>query len=118
MTVNTCFILGLDGHTTAVFEEVRRFAEEVAPFDVQITLLTPFPGTPLYERLSREGRLLEPGAWHLCTLFDVNYRPTDMTPQDLREGIYWLGDRLYSEEATRNRRRGFFSQFKLERTHS
>ncbi len=118
VTVNTCFILGLDGHTTVVFEEVRRFAEEVAPFDVQITLLTPFPGTPLYERLSREGRILEPGAWHLCTLFDVNYRPTGMTPQELREGIYWLGDRLYSEEATRNRRRGFFSQFKLERTHT
>jgi radical SAM superfamily enzyme YgiQ (UPF0313 family) len=114
VTVNTCFILGLDGHTTEVFEEIRRFAEEVAPFDVQITLLTAFPGTPLYERLNLEGRILTPDAWHLCTLFDVNYRPTGMTPQELREGIYWLGERLYSDDATRRRRKGFFSQFKPE----
>lgn len=116
VTVNTCFILGLDGHTTAVFAEILRFAEEVAPFDVQITVLTPFPGTPLYERLSSEGRILAPGAWHLCTLFDVNYRPTGMTPQELREGIYWLGERLYSGDATRRRRKGFFGQFKPERS--
>ena len=110
VTVNACFILGLDGHSTRVFDEVQDFVEEAAPFDVQITLLTPFPGTPLYDRLRREDRLLDPGAWHLCTLFDVNYRPDGMTPQELREGIYQLGERLYSEEATRRRRAQFFSQ--------
>ncbi|MBI4624869.1 MAG: B12-binding domain-containing radical SAM protein [Verrucomicrobia bacterium] len=115
VTVNACFILGLDGQTTAVFGEILQFVEEVAAFDVQITLLTPFPGTPLYERLRREGRLLEPGAWHLCTLFDVNYQPAGMTPQELREGIYWLGEHLYGEEATRRRRKGFFSQLNRER---
>jgi len=115
VTVNTCFILGLDGCTTDVFDEILRFVEEVNPYDVQITLLTPFPGTPLYERLLREGRVLQPGAWHLSTLFDVNYRPTGMTPQELREGIYRLGEQLYSDDATRHRRKGFYAQFKHER---
>jgi radical SAM superfamily enzyme YgiQ (UPF0313 family) len=115
VTVNTWFILGLDGCTTDVFDEILRFVEEVSPYDVQITLLTPFPGTPLYERLLREGRVLQPGAWHLSTLFDVNYRPTGMTPQELREGIYRLGEQLYSEEATRRRHKGFYAQFKHER---
>jgi len=116
ITVNACFILGLDGQTTKAFREIRDFAEAAQPFDVQITLLTPFPGTPLYARFERENRLLQPGAWQLCTLFDVNYRPTGMTPQELREGIYWLGEQLYSDEATNRRRKGFFAQLKQERT--
>ena len=111
VTVNTCFILGLDGHTPAIFEEVLHFVEEANPFDVQVTLLTPFPGTPLYERLVAEGRILHPGAWNLCTLFDVNFRPSGMTSQELRAGIYWLSQRLYSGDATRRRRKEFFSQF-------
>lgn len=115
VTVNTCFILGLDGQTTSVFEEILRFAETVNPFDVQITLLTAFPGTPLYDRLVTEDRILQPGAWNLCTLFDVNYRPLRMTPQELREGIYWLGERLYSHDATRRRRKGFFTQHNPEK---
>lgn len=115
ITVNACFILGLDGQTTSVFREVRDFAEAAQPFDVQITLLTPFPGTPLYGRLKREGRILQDGAWHLCTLFDVNYRPVGMTPQELREGIYWLAEQLYGDEATHRRRYSFFASFKQER---
>jgi radical SAM superfamily enzyme YgiQ (UPF0313 family) len=116
ITVNACFILGLDGHTTGVFREIQQFADEVGPFDVQITLLTAFPGTPLHERLAREGRILQPGAWHLCTLFDVNFQPAGMTPQELREGIYWLGEQLYGEEATHRRRKGFFDQLKPHHT--
>lgn len=116
ITVNACFILGLDGHTTEVFRQTLEFADEVCPYDVQITLLTPFPGTPLYDRLLLAGRILQPGAWHLCTLFDVNFRPSGMTPQELREGIYWLGERLYGTEATHRRRKGFFAQFQHERS--
>ena len=115
VTVNACFILGLDGSTPADFEAILEFAENVCPFDVQVTLLTPFPGTPLYDRLRREGRLLQPGAWQLTTLFDVNFRPTGMTPQELREGIYLLAGRLYGDEATRRRRKGFFAQYQSER---
>src|SRR5262249_6120084 len=73
ITVNGCFILGLDRHTPDIFDEVLEFALRVPLYEVQITVLTPFPGTPLYERLLTEGRILQPGRWDLCTLFDVNY---------------------------------------------
>jgi len=115
IAVSACFILGLDGQTNAVFQGILEFVEQVGPFDVQITLLTPFPGTPLYERLLDEHRILEPGAWQLCTLFDVNYRPANMSPEQLREGLYRLGEQLYNDEATRRRRKRFFSQFRNER---
>jgi radical SAM superfamily enzyme YgiQ (UPF0313 family) len=108
ITVNGCFILGLDGHTPAVFEQVLEFGRMVPLYDVQITVLTAFPGTPLYERLQAEGRIIEQGRWDLCTLFDVNYEPRGMSAAELKAGIYWLTERLYSDECTAFRRAGFF----------
>jgi len=109
--VNGCFVLGLDGHGPEVFDEVYEFAEQCELFDVQITVPTPFPGTPLYERLRREDRLLRDGVWELCTLFDVNFRPLRMSVEQLREGFRRLAVRLYGEEITRRRRE------KFNRTH-
>ena len=62
ITVNGCFILGLDGAGPESFGEILRFVEESGLYEVQITVQTPFPGTPLYERLRREGRILREGA--------------------------------------------------------
>lgn len=108
ITVNGCFILGLDGHTPEIFEQVLDFAMEAPLFEVQITVLTAFPGTPLYDRFLREGRIIEPDRWDLCTLFDVNHKPTHMTVDELRQGMRWLTRRLYSAECTNRRRRPFF----------
>ncbi|NQT11938.1 MAG: B12-binding domain-containing radical SAM protein, partial [Planctomycetes bacterium] len=105
--VNGCFVLGLDGHTPDVFDQVHDFAVETELFDVQITLQTPFPGTPLYERLQRENRLLHEGEWQRCTLFDINYRPQPMTVDQLRAGFHRLAVDLYSDEITKWRRDNF-----------
>ena len=100
--------LGLDRHTPAIFQEVLDFSLVVPLYDVQITILTPFTGTPLYDRMLHEGRLLEPGRWDLCTLLDVNFQPRGMTIEEMRGGIYWLAERLYNEKCLERRRRGFF----------
>jgi len=105
--VNGCFVLGLDGHTPDVFDQVHDFAVQTELFDVQITLETPFPGTPLYERLKREDRLLHEGQWERCTLFDINYRPQPMTVDQLRAGFHRLAVDLYSDEITKWRRENF-----------
>ena len=104
ITVNGCFILGLDGTGPESFDRVFEFVRASGLFEAQITLLTPFPGTPFYERLRREGRLLQEGAWELCTLFDVNFRPSGMTASELESGFRNLAIRLYSEAFTRERR--------------
>jgi radical SAM superfamily enzyme YgiQ (UPF0313 family) len=109
ITVNGCFILGLDRHTPEIFQQVLDFALEVPLYEVQITVLTPFPGTPLYDRLLAAGRILQPERWDLCTLFDVNFVPERMTPEQLRRGMYWLAERLYSEECVVRRQRPYFS---------
>ena len=92
------------------------FIQESGLYEVQITVMTPFPGTPLYERLKREGRLLEAHAWNKCTLFDVNFQPARMSVDDLRQGLINLGKRVYSAEFTEKRRKDFFRrQMELKR---
>ena len=118
ITCNGCFILGLDGQTPSVFDRVAEFADRTSLWDVQITVQTPFPGTPLYARLEREGRLLAPGAWEQCTLFDVNFVPQGMSVKELEQGFLQLAGRLYHPDAVRHRREGFFrttSEFRAKR---
>lgn len=109
--VNGCFVLGLDGHTPEIFDQVQDFAAQAELFDVQITIQTPFPGTPLYQRLKRENRLLHDGQWERCTLFDINYRPRPMTVEQLREGFHRLAVELYGDELTQWRRENFHRKY-------
>jgi radical SAM superfamily enzyme YgiQ (UPF0313 family) len=113
IAVNTCFVLGLDGDGPGVFDAIAEFVEETNPFDVQITVLTPFPGTPLYGRLLAEDRIIEPGAWEKCTLFDINYIPKNMTVAELADKGLDLAMRLYSKDATTRRRDAFKKQVAL-----
>jgi radical SAM superfamily enzyme YgiQ (UPF0313 family) len=107
ITVNGCFILGLDGDTPAVFDDVLAFVRESGLYEVQVTFLTAFPGTPLYARLKAEGRILRDRAWELCTLFDINFKPRGMSVAELQAGFLKLVQQLYSTEETQTRRRGF-----------
>lgn len=120
IAVNGCFVMGLDGDGPEVFEAIEEFVHDSGQFDVQITVMTAFPGTPLYERLRTEGRLLEEGAWEKCTLFDVGFQPLGMSPQTLhREGLA-LGLRLYSEDERAGRAKRFREQRRryLRRQHT
>jgi radical SAM superfamily enzyme YgiQ (UPF0313 family) len=115
ITVNGCFVIGLDGHGPEVFEQVMSFVKDARLYEVQVTIMTAFPGTPLYERLDREGRLLEPTNWKKCTLFDINFVPTGMSVEELHNGFKKLAVDLYSEEFTDWRRHAFKEQLRRHR---
>ncbi|MDB6059234.1 MAG: hopanoid biosynthesis associated radical protein HpnJ [Verrucomicrobiales bacterium] len=112
ITVNGCFILGLDGDTPEVFEQVHDFVRDSGLYEVQITFLTAFPGTPLYGRLKEEDRIIRDRAWELCTLFDINIRPKNMSVEQLQSGFLLLAKQLYSTEETNTRRREFRQRLK------
>ena len=107
ITVNGCFILGLDGDTRDVFDDVLYFVRDSGLYEVQITFMTAFPGTPLYARLRRKGRIIRDLAWELCTLFDINFQPKNMSVAELQSGFLKLGKQLYSASETRERRAKF-----------
>ena len=113
ITVNGCFILGLDGDTREVFDDVVQFVRDSGLYEVQVTFMTAFPGTPLYRRLKREGRILRDNAWELCTLFDINFQPRKMSVAELQSGFVGLVERLYSAEETQDRRAKFKRQLKV-----
>lgn len=112
ITVNGCFILGLDGDTPEIFDDVLEFVRDSGLYEVQVTFLTAFPNTPLYRRLKAEGRLLRENAWELCTLFDINFQPRGMSVEQLQAGFLRLVKELYSAEETAKRRRNFKRRLK------
>ena len=107
VTVNGCFVLGLDETGPESFDDVWRFVRDSGLYEVQVTILTPFPGTPLYDRLRDSGRLLHEDVWELCTLFDVNFRPQNMTVGELETGFRALVGKLYEENTVRERRQQY-----------
>jgi len=59
--VHGTFILGLPGETRETMEETIRFAREIDPYSLQVSLAAPYPGTALYDEAKREGWLLGEG---------------------------------------------------------
>ncbi len=107
ITVNGCFVLGLDGTDVSGAEDILRFVRESGMYDVQVTYMTAFPGTPLWTRLAGDGRILDESATERCTLFDINVRPDRMTVSELEEAFMGLVARLYEEPAVQERFRAF-----------
>ena len=112
ITVNGCFILGLENHTPDIFPRLREFIDRSGLLEVQITVQTPFPGTPLYERLRADGSLLKDRYWERCTLFDVNYTPKKMTVEQLEAGLRGLFSEIYNEDEFNRRKRHYMEIIK------
>lgn len=107
ISVNGCFILGFDQDDESIFEITNNFIQESKLSDVQLTLLTPFPGTGLFRSLQQEGRLLKKRFWEQCTLFDVTFQPKKMSPESLRQGFHDLIKATYSSQRVKERKASF-----------
>jgi len=88
-----CFVIGADEDTEDAVAETALRAVQLGIDIVQITNLTPLPGTKLYERWMQEGRILAtdyPRDWERYTFIETVYRPKHMSAQRLDEMIYEL----------------------------
>jgi len=94
LSVIGSFVLGLDGETKGAGRRITDFVEESGLAMVMINLLQAFPATRLWERLKREGRLLEEIPDGNVTSSRQNYIPTRPTSEVVEEyGSAW--ERLY-----------------------
>jgi radical SAM superfamily enzyme YgiQ (UPF0313 family) len=77
-------IFGLDEQTPRVFEHTLEFLLRNSVPSISPNILTPYPGTPLFERLTREGRILHTN-WTYYDHTNVCYQPRNMSPEELAE---------------------------------
>lgn len=93
--VNPGIVFGFDNDDESVFETAVEFLTrnkvELAYFNV----LTPLPGTALFERYKQEGRIFDQD-WAKYDGKHVVYKPKRMTPEQLQEGFFWANHQFYS----------------------
>lgn len=101
--VNGSFVLGFDEDRRDCFATLAQWIEanrlECATFHI----LTPYPGTPLFAQMKREGRLLHQD-WSLYDTAHVVFQPKHMSPDELAQGYGWLYQRLFSGTSIWRRR--------------
>lgn len=98
--VEGTFIFGFDQDDPGVFERTVEFADRMRLNVAQFSVLTPLPGTKLFDRWRAEGRLLyepwnDPRLWAKFNLFEVVIRPRQMSPERLAEGLSWAYRNFY-----------------------
>jgi len=101
--VNGSFVLGFDHDRPDVFETTVAWIEQQRLECATFHILTPYPGTPLFEQMEREGRLLHK-QWELYDTGHVVFQPKQMTPAELATGYAWCYRRLFSHRSIWRRR--------------
>ncbi|MBD3317923.1 MAG: radical SAM protein [Chitinivibrionales bacterium] len=81
------FGLGFDCTFEDQFDLVLEFCHEADVKTAEFFIATPFPATPLWRRMEREGRLIEPRDWRRFNCANVVFRPKHVTEDQLREGF-------------------------------
>lgn len=95
ITVQGCFIFGFDHDTTRVFRDTVDAVQQLRIDIPRYAVYTPYPGTPLYERLRAEDRLLHE-EWQFYDTQHVVFRPARMSPEQLDSGFRWAWRRTFT----------------------
>ena len=82
-------VFGFDGDTKETFPETLKFLQRNKIGTASFNVLTPYPGTRIYEQLKREGRLLTTD-WKYYDHSTVVFKPKNMTPYELQAGEIWI----------------------------
>lgn len=87
-------IFGFDDHDESVFEKTVRFMEKAEVSIPTYHILTPYPGTSLFEKFDREGRLLHKD-WSHFDHSQLVFKPKNMTSEQLVNGMKWANQESY-----------------------
>jgi len=88
------FIFGFDNEDQRIFKTAEACIQQMDIEDALLYILTPYPGTPIYDQLKGEGRLLlhdrDKYGWAHAV-----FRPAKMTPQELEQGVQQTYENLF-----------------------
>lgn len=94
----TSFIFGMDNDTVGVSNRTVQEIESWSPGLPVFGQLTPFPATPLYDRLEKSGRLERPKHWLDFAPFVMAHNPLKMTIDEAKRETFNAWERSYSPE--------------------
>ncbi len=100
--IQGCFVFGFDCDTKSVFEQTADFIIHSGIDLPQISIYIPFPGTPLFDKLKNENRILTTN-WELYNGQNVVFKPKNMTVVELEKGVQYVRDTCYSISAVLRR---------------
>jgi radical SAM superfamily enzyme YgiQ (UPF0313 family) len=93
--INGSFVFGLDNDDKDVFRRTVDWSVQNGITTSTYHLLTPYPGTPLYQSMQQQGRLLT-GNWDLYDTRHIVYRTRGLTAEELQQGYAWAYREFYS----------------------
>ena len=99
MTVIGDFIFGFDNDTEDVFETTLKTIKKMKIDIADFSILTPFPGTPIYNCLEKENRLINKD-WAKFNMHNVVFKPKNMSEEELQNGVIRMYCDFYSIEHT------------------
>ncbi|NCN04802.1 MAG: B12-binding domain-containing radical SAM protein [Spirochaetales bacterium] len=105
------FIVGMEEDTTTVFDEIADFSNANSIMGTQVTILTPFPGSVLRNRLE-EARRIVSSDWRLYTAWNCVITHPHLSAQEMEEGLLRIYRSVYSEEQLRSRAAYFKNAFR------
>ena len=96
ISVMAGFIAGFDHDTPESIEEMADRIMEIGIDVPFLSIMTPFVGTPVYDDLKRENRILENRNWKFYNGYNVAFRPKNMMPEELLAAHRTLWKRMFS----------------------
>ena len=100
IAVQAGIVFGFDHDAPDIFEETIDFLEEAGVQNATFNILTPFPGTPLFQKMEAEERILTRDWSKYNSRDDVVYQPKRMSAAELLAGVRYANQRFYSLPST------------------
>ena len=102
IAVMAAIVFGDDGDTKRIFPETLGFLLDSNIDVLQATILTPFPGTPLFTEMDESGRIVDKD-WGHYDFRHVVFEPKNMRREELKEGHDWVLQEFYSRKSIASR---------------
>lgn len=105
ISVQAGIVFGFDGDGPETFRETLDGATRAGIDGATVSILTPFPQTPVFDGLEREGRLLTRDWSYYNGKTAVAFQPKRLDPQELWDGYLWFRRAFFSPRCVRDRAR-------------
>lgn len=88
-------VLGLDEDNAQDMRRSVEFAKSIDAYQLQPAILTPYPGTPVYEEFTKEKRMIT-DRWEEFDMMNVTFKPANMSPWELQQEFYNASNTFYN----------------------